>query len=668
MYAQLSHADRYVTQGMKLYGEEEYERAIVEFERALSLDSLQLRAYVFLTSSYLNVKHPSRAEDIARSGLRWFPHNTDLQFLLAESLLPLQMLDDALAVYIRLLDSIGKGDVKGFMNIKTDYLKQRIGHIHLWKGEKASYENETMDAIRSYTNALNYIPDSLVVYHNLAYLYLQKEQWSNALEIVGSGMKLYPNNQSLLRMKAYAAYRLNDLTKLESAYEKLYVVDPRNIDDALTYAEILLQNQKVLEAYAMYETLLERHPRERKVYRALIDLYARQLNLRAKLEILKRKMEAFPYDLEILRRIAETNEYLGRWEDARAVYDTLLRETGDTLQIYMAKAQTFLEEYNLESAMMLYESLYYIYPEDHELLYLSGKLYEKLERWEEALDMYEKLTSLSEDPHSYQRMGWIYENLDQPELAMQSYQNALDAHTNHPLPYYRLSKLLTQRDGLDNRSYKLALKAVRTGFGEIKKIQEEKYGLLMGKASEVSIDRLGDSRVIAEQLDDLNEVTEEGFYYFIRKFSPEKVTPVIEELLFDYPGSTRLYYLAGTYYQMIGDVTNALQCFTESVEVNPEFRESHVALGKIYESKGDIQQSIISYERAISLDPEEADAYRALINLYRKNGNLDALCDRWLARYRSRSDNAVLREHLIEALHKAGRHKEAREIIEDRQN
>ena len=52
----------------------------------------------------------------------------------------------------------------------------------------------------------------------------------------------------------------------------------------------------------------------------------------------------------------------------------------------------------------------------------------------------------------------------------------------------------------------------------------------------------------------------------------------------------------------------------------------------------------------------------ALIELYRKQGRLDTLVPRWQSRLRGTPDNQVLREHLVDALHRAGKHEEARAI------
>lgn len=76
-----------------------------------------------------------------------------------------------------------------------------------------------------------------------------------------------------------------------------------------------------------------------------------------------------------------------------------------------------------------------------------------------------------------------------------------------------------------------------------------------------------------------------------------------------------------------------------------------------------IREAISSLERALALIPDETSIYSELIQLYREVGQLDQLSDRWSAKFRADKDNELLKEHLIEALHKAGRFDEASEII-----
>ncbi|MDZ7808253.1 MAG: tetratricopeptide repeat protein, partial [Gracilimonas sp.] len=102
----------------------------------------------------------------------------------------------------------------------------------------------------------------------------------------------------------------------------------------------------------------------------------------------------------------------------------------------------------------------------------------------------------------------------------------------------------------------------------------------------------------------------------------------------------------------------------KSVEYSPELFEAHLELSEIHEDKGNIEEAIASLERALSLNSTESTVYSKLIQLYREIGQLDQLSDRWSAKYRADKNNGLLREHLIEALHKAGRYDEAREIID----
>ncbi|MBD3276523.1 MAG: hypothetical protein GF372_14505 [Candidatus Marinimicrobia bacterium] len=72
---------------------------------------------------------------------------------------------------------------------------------------------------------------------------------------------------------------------------------------------------------------------------------------------------------------------------------------------------------------------------------------------------------------------------------------------------------------------------------------------------------------------------------------------------------------------------------------------------------------IRSYQRVLSINGKNEQAYANLIDLHQNQNSLDKLCDVWMSRYRANRRNDVLKEHLIEALHKAGRYEDAQQIV-----
>jgi tetratricopeptide (TPR) repeat protein len=139
--------------------------------------------------------------------------------------------------------------------------------------------------------------------------------------------------------------------------------------------------------------------------------------------------------------------------------------------------------------------------------------------------------------------------------------------------------------------------------------------------------------------------------------------PVVQNLLDEYSESPRLNYFAGRFYRIHERPKDSYTYFTKAVQLSPHLEEGHLALAEYHYSQGKFNNAIRSYQRVVSLNPTNAEAYDYLIDLHQHQKSLDKLCDVWMSRYRANMRNEVLKEHLIEALHKAGRYEDAQQIV-----
>jgi Flp pilus assembly protein TadD len=77
-------------------------------------------------------------------------------------------------------------------------------------------------------------------------------------------------------------------------------------------------------------------------------------------------------------------------------------------------------------------------------------------------------------------------------------------------------------------------------------------------------------------------------------------------------------YLQGKELLDKGDLTQAFQKFTKSLEISPDCPEAHAGLGWYYSLSGDFQQSEMEYKKAIELKPDFLTAYSDLGDIYMK--------------------------------------------------
>lgn len=655
--------DRMLREAGELYERGAYEEAIILLNRTLESDSLQPEAYLKLAGAYLHVHDPVRAEETADAGLRFFPDLLGLKVLKGEALLQWQNFASAITYFKRVERSLQRDTSPEAAEIPIRNIRDRIGIAYQQMATRAYMLADTADAVYAFEQALEYLPDSVSVYNNLAYLYIQTGAFQNALQTIEEGLDRFPENKNLTLLKARSLYHLEKYDELEDIYRDIVQTDPDEVMHKLVYAELLMANRKYDEAIELYYELMELHPEERSVYRSLIAYYQRHLNYPAIIEVLEITRKAFPHDVSLIREIASIHELLEDFESARAYYDTLAVVSGDLLAAGIAIADTYLLEDNVTAALATLRQLQKTYPDNLDLADRVGRLYIKKEEWHEAGSIYESLLEKSPSASVHMQLGRIYEATGSDRNAMSHFERAINRSPENPYPYFRLAVLTYEADE-PGRSFELTERALSVGF---RRLEQEQHGMYAGFEGEFNLadpESLRRARSQRETVEEYDRLAEEIFFFMIKNFSKEQAEPVIERLASSYIGSGKLHYLIGEFYNLHDDDRTAYVHYTEAARQSPAYRPAHLALGAYHEKNQNTRQAIHAYERALTLDPKDGKTYRALIRLYRAESTLDRLCDRWLARYRTERDNEILREHLIEALHKAGRYEDAEKIVQ----
>jgi tetratricopeptide (TPR) repeat protein len=259
-------------------------------------------------------------------------------------------------------------------------------------------------------------------------------------------------------------------------------------------------------------------------------------------------------------------------------------------------------------------------------------------------------------------LGIVLVALKNDQVAIESFREALSLGNTDPDLYLRLSQLLAKEgpEKLEEARSK-SKRALTLSLEKLKESQKE----VEQRISQNSLANQLKNQEQFKELEQLNELAEDAFTHYTRINLSNEVQMMFDKIESTYPGSGQLLYLIGEYYQKRQQFKKAKSYFQEAIQYTPRLREAHLALAKLLENSGQLSPAITSYERALSLNPDQPEPYDALIRLYRKQGRLNVLCDRWKARYRADIDNKILKEFLIEALHKSERYEEAKQIIKE---
>jgi tetratricopeptide (TPR) repeat protein len=454
-------------------------------------------------------------------------------------------------------------------------------------------------------------------------------------------------------------YQTEDYDGVVEQYHELYEQNPNDTETAIQYARLLMAKGEQDEAYSIYDRLLTENPKNKEVYESLLEIYEQRNDMVAKRSLLHKMRKQFPNEESLLEKIAETYELEEKWDLARETYDSLRASTDDS-SVDLAIARTWEQQDSLLKALEVYRGAVEEYPNDTDLLHRKGATEETLGKYQEALQTYQDLVNIQENSKNHFRLGRVYEALDDTEKTLEHYLEAIDLGIDEPSSYFGVARIVISDD--QDRAFKFTKDALEHALTKVKVEQQQLANKLNEQDNLFGINAKDE---YGKQLETYDQLAEDIFSFMTRNFEQERVLPFLGELESKYPNSGRLLYLQSIYYGEINNTEKQFKLLKQAVELQPGLVDPHLALGDYYVEQGHTIKAIGSFERALSIAPEEAKPYKKLIDLYRDTEQLDQLIDRWKARYRARPENEVLREHLIEALHKANRYEEAREVIDN---
>ncbi len=172
-----------------------------------------------------------------------------------------------------------------------------------------------------------------------------------------------------------------------------------------------------------------------------------------------------------------------------------------------------------------------------------------------------------------------------------------------------------------------------------------------------------ENRELVNEMERYSNLSEAIFEFMTENFPEKEVHHFLDRVANEFPGSGKLFFLVGNFYRFHDKLNESISWYQQALQQDPDLLEAHLAMGNAYRDTDQPDQAIIAFERAMTLEDQNEEVYSALINLYREKGLLATLCNKWMARYRARPDNKMLRDHLIEALHKDGQYELAKRIV-----
>ncbi len=641
-------------QGILSFNMSDYEGAIDYIEDFLETNPYSEQAYEYLVNSYLALNRTSEALTTLEKAVNHFPRKAQFYRLMGQLYTQHEEYEKASVALEKYLQ----------LSPDDSEIERMLSTITYNLGIMAAQGDKLHDALEYLDRAIELDSSYMEAYQNKAAVLIELEDLDRAEKHLEKARKRFPYNDMF--DKAY----FDVLVKQEKYREALPVMEaiverePENIDLALQLGILYRYLNEIDKAMSLYDDLIKEYPRERKIYNAVIEYWSnfnRQDKIRQTYELM---LETFPDDLDIHLNIAETYEREEEWDKAQTKYDELIEKHPENAQIYLLKADTYVEQDSLSRAISTLKLIFDFDIQNYEAFKQLGDIYQRQDEYKKALQHYSDMYKYHPDDfHAVYHLGLAYKNNDRPDSAEIYFLMANNISPSEPSPYFALGQIEDDR-GKTKEAASMFKEALNRGIKQMSHLQGQAEAGLSSSDGAIDFNQLSKYETLQNNIKRTEFIIENSLEYLKANYSHDQFGDVIKGYLRLYPSSLFLHLYQAEWYLEAENVRQAKSSYKKVISLNPETAEAHLGLAKIYENDKEYDKASRSFIRVLTIDDEYSKAYDGMIRIYDEQGKLDDLAELWLENYRNNPKNDVLRERLIEVLHKAKRFDDAREIIE----
>jgi tetratricopeptide (TPR) repeat protein len=259
--------------------------------------------------------------------------------------------------------------------------------------------------------------------------------------------KIAPDNPDARYQIGYMAWQARDYKQAEQVFNDLYKTNPKDIRGLVGVVETMVGQNKMADAIQVMKTSSDKEPERRDLKLALANLYVRDLRYDEALKIFSDLLQADPKSSDLLFRLAETQRRKGdintAIESFRRASQAAPTDPKPLLQLGLLMDGTGRRE----QAKPIYEQILKIQP-DHPIA-LNNLAFIKAE---EGVDLDEALTmaqrarqKLPDSANIQDTLGWIYIKKNLSDDAVRVFKELVDKDPANPSFHYHYGMALLQK-------------------------------------------------------------------------------------------------------------------------------------------------------------------------------------------------------------------------------
>jgi len=391
-------------------------------------DAVAMRAALMLATG--DMGQINQAANDLQSLVAKTPENHLLRYNLARAYVAKNDLDQA------------RLQLEAAIKIRPDFILARdlLARIYLNKGDYGKALKEADETV-----ALN--KSDLQARLNRSSSLMGIGDTGKARQELDTVLGMAPNNPDARYQAGYLAWEEKDYKRAEQVFGDLYKANPKDSRGLIGMIETMASQNRTGEAIKVMEETIAREP-ERQDYRlALANMYVRDQRYDSAIDLLQNLLKADPKSADLLLRLAETERRKG---DINTAIETFRRasqaapaDTRPLLQLGLLLDGTGRRE----QAKPIYEQILKIQP-DHPIA-LNNLAFIKAEEGQdldEALTMAQRARQgMPSSPDIMDTLGWIYLKKNLSDDAIRTFKELVVVEPNRAAYHYHYGMALLQK-------------------------------------------------------------------------------------------------------------------------------------------------------------------------------------------------------------------------------
>ncbi|MBU0995306.1 MAG: tetratricopeptide repeat protein [Proteobacteria bacterium] len=632
--------NRFFDKGTKLFEQEDYIKAKIEFKNAIQIDPKFSEAYYMLGKISLKDSNFKQAFANYSKAVELKPHNLNAQYELGRLFLAVHAIEKAEEKVKVILDTDPK-NIDGLVLQSSVLLAQK-------EFDEAYALLDKL--IRSHISR----PE---IYLMLARISSEKKDDERSIEkLLKEGISHHPKDIGLHRALIQFYIQAKDNEKTVETFRRMIAIDPENVDYKMALAELYWKNKDNQQAINVLNQIIQADRENEDNYLKVAKFYFDRQQPELSAETISNGLKINKSSHTLKLALSDVYSALNETEKSIPLLNEVIDENKDpshpgTVAAKIAFSRHRLDANDQDGALQYINDVLKDNPNNTEALYIKGNiLLNKKDGLNAIMAFRTIIDAHPEEMNGYLRLAQAHYINGEKPLAIDTLKNAIKINPGAREISQALVGLLMEaneseaalqqmttmvNNNPDDMRFRSDLADFYVYAKNLSKAEEENQ-IILERMPDNPFPYLKLSQLYAKQgkLEEAEKLLESGFAKIPDSrdimarlvqvlISRNKLGPALEICRKQIKMNEKdalAYNLSGRVYEIQKKYDDAEHAYLKAVEYKPMWLAPHNNLARIYLVQGktkDAEERLIS---AIQVNPKNNGAFILLANIYEKSG------------------------------------------------